>query len=514
MSPRSEDIEPSTGRTPAPGDEDTSPGAASGGADAGGGAARSEGMHPRVARREPYDTGETLPLESRKRGALEAPPKLSGEQQRRSRRRRTVLAVVSAVVIVAAIVALVGTLLWIRGLEAGLRFPASAAAPIERALTTVHSGEETYTILALGVDGDPSDQSQAVRALMLVRVTPDKVSALSLAPDISVKPQVSLAPTEVASPDSAPDVTALGKVSTVGGYPAVVDTIERTLGVKVNHLVALRFSALSDLVNGLGGTWVSVPEAVSGTGVSAIGGAARVDAGRQLLDGAKAVTFAAALPEGDTQIDRMARQRLMLDALVSSLASENGALLTARLASRLGGGMASDMTSRDLRALIARLEASAGKIESASLWGTGQAELKDLDPIAANRLAAAFVGGGNLAKASPKPPKGVRPASVVVTVRNGSGTSGLAAQAASILKALGYRVSAVGNADQFVYDETLIVYKTNAKAAAESIAKALPAGRLVPSRGMYAFDTPVLVVVGKDWQVAAPKTDAVPIEQP
>ena len=103
---------------------------------------------------------------------------------------------------------------------------------------------------------------------------------------------------------------------------------------------------------------------------------------------------------------------------------------------------------------------------------------------------------------------------MIVTVRNGSGISGLAAQAASILKAQGYRIRGVGNADQFVYDETLIVYKSNARARAETIRKSLPVGRVVGSRGMYAFDTPVLVVIGKDWQTTSPDNEPVPIQQP
>ena len=471
-------------------------------------------MLPRVGRREPYDTGEQLPLESRRSGALEAPPRLSGEQQRRARRREAILiaaVVVSAVVVIALLAA---SLVWVRGLEARLRFPSDARGPLASALTSVHSGEPTYTVLVLGVDGDPTEQSQPIRALMLLRVTPRKVSSLSLAPDVAVRPQVPQAATQVAPAEGVPDVAALGEVARIGGYPAVVDTVERATGAPVNHVVALRFSALAKTVDGLGGVWVSVPNAVQDRTAVGAGGAARVDAGRQLLDGARTLTLVRALSEGETQIDLMARQRLLLDSLTSALSAANGRLLGPRLAARLAGGMVSDMSSRDMLGLLARLRESAPRVESASVWGTGQSDLKELDPASVTRLVTALLSGTSLAKASPKPPAVVRPAKVTVTVRNGSGTSGLAAQAASILKAQGYRVRGVGNADQFVYDETLIVYKSNARTAAESLSKSLPVGRLVAARGMYAFDTAILVVVGKDWQTTSPKTDPVPIEQP
>ncbi len=508
MSPPPEDIAPDSLEQP----EGALDAASSG--PAGQAASGDAPMPPRVGRRGPYDTGETLPLESRRRGALEAPPRLSGEQQRRTRRRKAVLTAVTAVAVVAAVAVAAFALAWVRGLEGRLRFPVEAQAPLNHAITSVHSVVETYTVLALGVDGDPADQSQALRAVMLFRVTPGKVSALSLAPDVAVRPQVPQSRVEVSPAEAVPDVAALGEVATIGGYPAVVDTVERVLGVPVNHVVVVRFSSLGKTVDTLGGVWVSVPAAISDRSVTDVSGAARIDAGKQLLDGAKAVTLVRALPEGDTQIGLMARQRLFLDALVAALKAQDGRLLGPRLAARLADGMASDMSSRDLLAFMARLQAEAPRIESASLWGTGQTRLKDLDSAATAKLVQAFTSGSNLAKAGPKPPKGVRPSSVTVTVRNGSGTSGLAAQAASILKAQGYRIRGVGNADQFVYDETLIIYKSNARGAAETIRKALPVGRLVAGRGMYAFDTPVLVVVGKDWQTAAPKTDPVPIQQP
>jgi hypothetical protein len=238
-----------------------------------------------------------------------------------------------------------------------------------------------------------------------------------------------------------------------------------------------------------------------------------VDAGKQLLDGVKALTFVRGLPDAESQVALMGRQRLFLDALVASLATKRSRLLGPRLAARLGRGMETDLSSRALLSLLGRLQDSAPRIESASLWGTGQSTLKDADPAAMDRLARAFVLGTDLAKAAPKLPPSIRPTSVTVTVRNGSGISGLAAQAASSLKARGYRVKAVGNADQFVYDETLIVYKSNARVAAEGISKVLPVGRLVQGRGMYAFDTAVLVVVGKDWQNASMSAEPVPVQQ-
>ena len=85
-----------------------------------------------------------------------------------------------------------------------------------------------------------------------------------------------------------------------------------------------------------------------------------------------------------------------------------------------------------------------------------------------------------------------------MTVRNGAGIEGCAQAAADILKGKGYSIAGVGNANQFVYDRTLVVYKDQRDAATQVVSD-LPKAELVPSRGMYEFGTDILVVVGKDY---------------
>ena len=123
-------------------------------------------------------------------------------------------------------------------------------------------------------------------------------------------------------------------------------------------------------------------------------------------------------------------------------------------------------------------------------------------PFKAKKKPPASGESSSTTQAAPAKPAALKPSDVTVTIRNGAGISGCAKQAASILKAQAFKVKDVGNAQQFVYPKTLVVYKKN-KPAAEQILKALPPGtKLVESRGMYVFDTDVLVVVGKDWDLA------------
>lgn len=88
-----------------------------------------------------------------------------------------------------------------------------------------------------------------------------------------------------------------------------------------------------------------------------------------------------------------------------------------------------------------------------------------------------------------------------VAVWNGVGVSGVASDCTNQLKKLGWNVISSGNAAQFVYTETLVVYKdTDDEAAARLLVADLGQGRVVRSAARYAYTGNLLVVVGKDYK--------------
>lgn len=95
----------------------------------------------------------------------------------------------------------------------------------------------------------------------------------------------------------------------------------------------------------------------------------------------------------------------------------------------------------------------------------------------------------------------VDPSSFAVTVNNGGGVEGAALDASELLKKAGFNVVEVGNAAQAVYDSTLVVYqKEEDETKAEALVATLGTGRTVFDAVNYAFESDILVVVGKDWQ--------------
>ena len=90
---------------------------------------------------------------------------------------------------------------------------------------------------------------------------------------------------------------------------------------------------------------------------------------------------------------------------------------------------------------------------------------------------------------------------ITVSVWNGVGVSGVANDCTNELGKLGWNVINTGNAAQFVYEETFVVYKdTDDEAAARLLASDLGQGRVVRSAARYSYDGNLLVVVGKDYK--------------
>ncbi len=87
-----------------------------------------------------------------------------------------------------------------------------------------------------------------------------------------------------------------------------------------------------------------------------------------------------------------------------------------------------------------------------------------------------------------------------VAVRNGNGIAGAGAKAVERLEALGYHNVDAGNAENFDYAKTIVVYREAGQAdEAQAIADTLGASVVKLNDGTYVFDTGFLVVLGADW---------------
>lgn len=342
------------------------------------------------------------------------------------------------------------------------------------ALARVESDKDLSRSLREGSRVDPARTLVAV-----VRRT----SATSATVDLALvrhiptpkKAWVLAVPRTLRFPTASGDRLFPGEIWAQEGRAGLVDAVVRGLDLSVAHYVELD---AGDLVH------AGERAGVAGIAV-ALGDAEPVDTSGQPLTGERAA------------LERWGG----IAATFAEFGEEVGGVFdlsrAADLLGELGRNGATDFGFGELRAFLATFEGAARSgLNLGVIAANGEGSRPDADELA--RLLKQFKEAQPFVETKP-PIERVVPARVRVQVLNGAGVDGVASEAANLLKKLGYRVGEVSNANQFVYDETLVVYRDDSLAA-HRIVRELPAGKVVPSRGMYAFEGDILVVVGRDWR--------------
>ncbi|GAA0037304.1 LCP family protein [Brevibacterium metallidurans] len=134
---------------------------------------------------------------------------------------------------------------------------------------------------------------------------------------------------------------SFGSLVDEGGWPVFVAIAEEVLGIRVDHVIELSAEALGNVIDVIG------PVAVYGRTAFESGGIAFVE-GTNSLDGAAAVTFAAADAVDDAGQTRTRNQRALLRALVQALRQGGLAKDPAKLTAVLGAVAAGVRTDAGL----------------------------------------------------------------------------------------------------------------------------------------------------------------------
>lgn len=223
-----------------------------------------------------------------------------------------------------------------------------------------------------------------------------------------------------------------------------------------------------------------------------------LDPGEQTLNGTQALAYVSAKNYTDGVGQRASVQNKVLTALVDQIVSKGG-LSAVFGADEIAGKIKTDLGYDELVALaslypeanvnVATMPGSQSKAGKRLHWSVGSSWFAVRDE---------FKSGDDMDVSIDT--SGVDKGSLTIKVLNGAGTDGYSAQAAKVLESAGYKIKETGNAESFVYDETLVIYRNDdLRAAAEAIVKDLGTGRAVSGSVYYSLDTDVQVVVGKNW---------------
>jgi hypothetical protein len=292
----------------------------------------------------------------------------------------------------------------------------------------------------------------------------------------------------------------------------LIQTISQLTGLQIDHYAEVDLLGFFNLSKVVGGVEVNLcaPAKDKFSGVN-------LPAGVQTISGEQALAFVRqrhGLPRGD--FDRIIRQQTFIAGLIRKMLSDN-VLLNLGKQRELVEAAATSITvdeGLDLFGLASQMQSvSAGSIDFQTIPYVGDDKddagryilrLEDEDTLhsffahlSAEPQAAEATASEDTDAAEETAAATVSPADVSVAVYNGSGTSGLAAQAAAGLKSAGFTVTTTGNADSTSYTTTEIRYAAGDDARAEAVAATIPGA--TTEQVDDATEGTVQVVLGSDF---------------
>lgn len=358
------------------------------------------------------------------------------------------------------------------------------------ALVPAVEGEAEYTLF-LGEYHEANKEYSGPDVILLARMDPvsKHVTVMSIPSNMQVQLRNG-------------DFGRISEAQLLGGDAALIQEVTELTDVSISHIVKTGNEDFINLVDSFGGLVIDVTEEVD----DPLAGPVYIPKGKQTLDGKAALTYCRATNFTTGEEMRAENQVKVGIALVQKLLENEG------VSKIMTMDTVSDMIQTDLNLdqLISLVSTYQGISDDAIYQGrvpgysttdsTTGIRYFIVDETDWELVSKAMDEGQSPSEALPKP-ETVPPASFEITVRNGSGITGGAQQISDLLTAKGFKIEEVGNADQYVYDETLVIYKVSEMAgAAETVVEGLGVGRTVASNGFYSFDTDILVVVGKDWK--------------
>ena len=294
-----------------------------------------------------------------------------------------------------------------------------------------------------------------------------------------------------------------------GGPEMAIQALEDVSGQDMDYFITINFWGFESIIDAMGGVEIDVPIAINDprADFTPDGSASRIAPGLQTLDGAHALTFVRhrdGYTDGD--IGRTRAQQLFFRAIIEQM-TDVPLMQIPGIANSLADNVKTNLTPLQLLQLGRSMRGtSPDNFYATTLPGEWRSPFIWIDEAGAAEVWRNF---GVAPFESDEDDEGIQgfnisPSEVTLTVRNGTTTVGLAAQASSVLRARGFVVEDIGNTgNQTAYKENMVVFNDN-RQAAELVAQFMPeATRVVQARGMFHFDTEVLVILGTEWDIGA-----------
>jgi LCP family protein required for cell wall assembly len=325
-------------------------------------------------------------------------------------------------------------------------------------------------------------------SIILVHLSPGRheVTVMSIPRDTMV-PQYECDsgpgyPGQQADPDS---YVMINSLLAAGGPVCLWKTVEQQTGIYINHFIGIGMYGFVKVVDDLGGVNVCVPfnavDPVSGLDLTA---------GEHHINGIQALAFWRTREDIGTgsDLERIERDQFMSAQVVKGILSSGLLSDPLRLLSVVSDAAAymttdNGMTVSDLVDIGESLRHISSKdvqfiTAPNEPWPANPNRVQFAQPQA-GEVFSAIAHDVSVPRVSVTPSPSATapqvlttsPSSVNVQVLNGSGVSGIAAQAAAGLTSRGFNVTGTGNAASFAYTNSVIEYPSAAEMAAVNTLK-------------------------------------------
>lgn len=404
------------------------------------------------------------------------------QDARRSRRRGYYIL---AAVLLAAVLAALVVSRCAFGVDVSSRMALDDSQTLE-VLTVPESETDPFYTLVLGEYHNPDTAYKGPGLIMLMRVDPQTKAVCFVSVPSNI--QVEL---------SDKQLHLLSEAQTVGGDAELIGKLNELFDIQIAHIIKTDNDGFVKIVDALGGVVVDVPQEVDDPDA----GSTYIPAGEQKLDGEGALTLCCADNYVDSVAVQAKAQANTLAALLSTMAV-NTNLDFARMLDAVAPHVKTDFNA-DKATELFRTFSEGVTMYATSVPGNTSVDADGTFFNVSQTSLASVMEAINEGR-NPNE-RGVRsavdPSTVTVTVRNGSGVTGSAAAVGDVLASYGYQVVDTGNADAYVYEETLAVYASEEyEPAAQAIIDQLGGGRAVDASVYYNFDSDVLVIIGMDFK--------------
>lgn len=443
------------------------------------------------------------------------------QRSRRKKTKRKRIALVTLAVVGALLLGGIGAA-WAYISQIDSNLSDGLSSDLLSALSASDTASDPFYMLLIGVDkSEARDESgefsgtYRTDTMILARIDPKekKVTLISIPRDTQV------------------DLGTYGeqKINAAyafGGATLAVTTVENLAGVEISHYAEIDFDGLVAVVDALGGIDVNVPVEIDDDQAGGY-----LAAGQQTLSGSQALILCRSRHTyddiGDGDAMRAACQRLVIQAIMQKALSSDVATLT-NTVSTLAEYVTTDLSVSEIVGLAQNMlgiDVSQNVYTSAvpttsqyidSVWWeildeeeweammervkqglspTGETEVDSSTGLTLSSAGSSSSDSSDSSSSS----SGSSLSSYSISVKNGAGITGCAAEAAEKLTAEGATVE-TGNADDFNYSSTLVIYESSSDAdTAQAIVDLLGTGEAVQNTGKYSYTADFLVVVGADW---------------